>query len=120
MKKFLFVSLCAVFFSTMALAAPSRVSVQGNHFVTADGQDVDLAILTPPLACARGVEQRIRHSCACHFQVGGDIADPHFGHLCYFVIDGAVGRGAAVGTADVEQLAGNSVGEDCTEYFHHH
>ncbi|MFZ0829446.1 MAG: cellulase family glycosylhydrolase [Verrucomicrobiia bacterium] len=32
--------LCAGLFATGALAQPSRVSVQGNHFVTADGKSI--------------------------------------------------------------------------------
>jgi hypothetical protein len=32
--------LCTVVFSTGAFAQPSRVSVKGNHFVTADGQTI--------------------------------------------------------------------------------
>ena len=40
MKKILLGGLCAAFLSTQALAQLSRVSVQGNHFVTADGQTI--------------------------------------------------------------------------------
>jgi endoglucanase len=40
MKKILFGGLCAAFLSTQAFAQLSHVSVQGNHFVTADGKTI--------------------------------------------------------------------------------
>src|ERR1039458_5012186 len=40
MNKTVFCWLCTVVFSTGAFAQSSRVSVKGNHFVTADGQTI--------------------------------------------------------------------------------